>query len=180
MSSKRLSWLPWFLLMCLAGYCVVLLYQQFRLRLYYDDFRYRDEFRARAMDRIEARDVELKGRLAYLRTQDALPQIRLVLLTSETSDAPKATGAIAWDMGGHRGAITTANLPPPAADRDYQLWITQPGDAPPVSAGIIDTSKPAFEFQPAKPIDSAGQFTVTVELKGGSPSPHGPWVLHGK
>ena len=180
MFLKRLIWLPWILLVCLAAYCGVLLFQQYRLRLYNDDYRYRDEFRARAMDQIESRDVELQGRLASVRTLEALPQIRLVLLTSETNDAPKATGAIAWDMGAHRGAILTANLPPPPADRDYQLWITQPGDGPPVSAGVINISNPRFEFQPAKPIDSADQFTVTMEPKGGSPLPRGPWVLHGK
>jgi len=181
MFFKRTWWLAWILLACLSAFCGVLLLQRYRLRLYNDDFRYRDEFRARAMDLIESRDVELQGRLASVRTLAALPQVRLILLSPESNDAPRAAGAIAWDMGAHRGVITTANLPPPAADRDYQLWIAQPGiQRPPVSAGVINIAASRFEFQPARAIDSAGEFTVTVEPKGGSPEPRGPWVLRGE
>jgi anti-sigma-K factor RskA len=85
-----------------------------------------------------------------------------------------------WDVTGQKGVMLFANLPPLAADKDYQMWIIDPRYAAPVSAGIITAGSDEdleVKFTPTREIAMADKFAVSVEQKGGSPTPLGQIVL---
>ena len=65
-------------------------------------------------------------------------------------------------------------------DKDYQLWVIDQGV--PVDAGVIfvkDQGKARLQFKPKSRIKTADKFAVTVEAKGGSPTPKGTMLLIG-
>jgi anti-sigma-K factor RskA len=116
-------------------------------------------------------------------TRDALTQMQVATLTSKLSNAPEATAAIVWDPELQRGVLNTANVPPNAADRDYQLWIVDPRYRQPVDAGVFSVEKTGstrYVFKPKSPITSASAFAISLERKGGVPKAEGPIVLAGK
>jgi len=116
-------------------------------------------------------------------TRDALAQMQVATLTSKLTNAPDATAAVVWDPALQRGVLNTTNVPPNAADRDYQLWIIDPKYRQPVSAGVFSVEKSGsarYVFKPKSPITSATAFAISLERKGGVAKVEGPIVLAGK
>jgi anti-sigma-K factor RskA len=66
--------------------------------------------------------------------------------------------------------ILVRHLKPPPRNKDYQLWIIDPRYATPVDAGVLQVDPSGngrVEFKARLPIQSANQFAVTEEAKGG-------------
>jgi hypothetical protein len=83
----------------------------------------------------------------------------------------KHTGAIAtigWNPQSKETFILAQALPEPPADKQYQLWAIVNGK--PIDAGVFELGNKAHAIQ-VKPVDKAQVFAVTLEKKGGSPSP---------
>jgi anti-sigma-K factor RskA len=58
--------------------------------------------------------------------------------------------------------------------KDYQMWVIDPKYPTPVSAGVFPAGRAGvvnLPFKADKPITSADKFAVSVERKGGSPTP---------
>jgi Anti-sigma-K factor rskA len=74
-----------------------------------------------------------------------------------------------WDQDNKKAYLVVHHLVKPPAGKDYQLWAMI--DGKPVSAGIINAS----DFSKPIPLDNipngAGGFAVTLEDKGGKPTP---------
>ena len=122
----------------------------------------------------------LEKRIRDLRTKDALAQWQIATLRSQNKAYAKVLAVAVWDASGQQGKVRFENLPPPAADQDYQMWIIDPRYPAPVSAGIFATGTgPTVDvaFKPRQPIALADKFAVSLERKGGSASPQGPIVL---
>ena len=122
----------------------------------------------------------LEKRVRDLRTKDALAQLQIATLRSQNKAYAKVLAVAVWDASGQQGKVRFENLPEPAADRDYQMWVIDPRYPAPVSAGILPTgSGTAIDvtFKPNQPIAVADKFAVSVERKGGSATPQGPIVL---
>ncbi len=146
--------------------------------------------------------AQLKNELAALRTQAQLqaqlvnelqqqlhekerilnvmqsPQIRLVELRGR-EPALAAEGRVFWSTSENKAVFIARNLPAPAADKDYQLWIIRGGQ--PVDAGVfaIDeegTGVTTFEIGVGPEVNA---FAVTLEKKGGAPAPEGDMYLLG-
>jgi anti-sigma-K factor RskA len=106
------------------------------------------------------------------------PQIRLVELRGREL-APAAEGRVFWSTSENKAVFIARNLPAPAADKDYQLWIIRGGQ--PVDAGVfaIDeegTGVTTFEIGVGPAVNA---FAVTLEKKGGVPAPEGSMYLLG-
>jgi anti-sigma-K factor RskA len=65
--------------------------------------------------------------------------------------------------------LTVSNLPEPPADQQYQLWGIV--NNKPVDAGVFDMGDAAKGFQKVKYVPGAQLYAVTLEKKGGSPTP---------
>jgi anti-sigma-K factor RskA len=83
---------------------------------------------------------------------------------------PTAMATVYWNKSSKEVFLMPNNLPQPAADKQYQLWAIV--DGKPVDMGVFDVSKSSEELmQKMKSIDNAELFAVTLENKGGSPTP---------
>src|SRR5258708_34531210 len=74
-------------------------------------------------------------------------------------------------------------MPGLQSGHDYQLWIIDPAEKTPVSAGIVPIesgNSARFEFRPERPVTSAAKFAVSIEKTGGSTVPLGQIILVGQ
>jgi anti-sigma-K factor RskA len=63
------------------------------------------------------------------------------------------------------------------------LWVIDPKNPQPVSAGILSVPNDGLirtSFHPAAPVESADAFAISVEKTGGAPKPEGQIILVGK
>jgi len=125
----------------------------------------------------------MASEMARLQERDSISQMQIATLTSKLSEAPKATAFVIWDAEHQRGVLTAVDVPPNAADHDYQLWVVDPKYQIPVDAGVFsvkngETTK--VVFKPKLQVSSADAFAVSLERKGGVPKAEGPMVLVGK
>lgn len=84
----------------------------------------------------------------------------------------KHTGVVAiicWNPQSKETFILAQALPEPPADKQYQLWAIVNGK--PIDAGVFELGNKAHSVQKVKAVDNAQVFAVTLEKKGGSPSP---------
>lgn len=72
-----------------------------------------------------------------------------------------------WDKNTKDVYVMANKLPPPSPGRQYQLWALV--DGKPVDAGMLDPD--ATGIFKMKNIPKAQAFAITLEQKGGSPSP---------
>ncbi len=93
-----------------------------------------------------------------------------VLVTLKGSAlSPNAVAKVLWNKSTkdvYLGGL--AELPAPSADQQYQLWALV--DGKPVDMGVFDLDKNT-SLQRLKTIGNAQAFAVTLEKKGGSPTP---------
>jgi anti-sigma-K factor RskA len=132
-------------------------------------------------DRLNGQIAALTGEIRDLQTRDNIAQLKIAALNSQVQAYAKVVAVAAWDAGSQKGLVHFDNLPPPAAGKDYQMWVIDPKYPTPVSAGVLDTGRGGvanLTFKADKPITSADKFAVSVERKGGSPTtPQGQIVL---
>jgi anti-sigma-K factor RskA len=89
-----------------------------------------------------------------------------------TGKTPKASMAIAWSPTKKKVIIDMATMHLPANDagHQYQLWAIVAGK--PVDLGVFDAKPDSTEIMKVmKPVDKPQAFAVTLEKRGGVPSP---------
>jgi anti-sigma-K factor RskA len=120
----------------------------------------------------------LRKQIADLRQRNALAETQVATLTSKLDATYLAS--IAWDNTAQEGILKVRRLPAAERGRDYQLWVIDPKNAAPVSAGVFTVAadgSATIRFAPAQPVSAATAFAVSMEKSGGSASPEGPIVL---
>lgn len=127
--------------------------------------------------RLERQNQTLAGLLEML----ASPTTRTFALKGEQA-AATATARVFVDVNRGRAMVFFRGLPPNNEDQAYQLWISRTGASEPASAGTFDTDENGdgqltIEAMPA--ITVVRTLMVTLEPRGGSPSPTGPRFLSG-
>lgn len=80
---------------------------------------------------------------------------------------PEAKADIFWNTQTKDVFVADITLPKAPSDKQYQLWAIVNGK--PVSAGLLNGSK--MQIQKMKAFETADAFAITLEDKGGSPSP---------
>lgn len=97
------------------------------------------------------------------------PEVKAVKMFTASKDRPNLLATVFWNTKTKDVILTVNNLPEPAADQQYQLWAIVNGV--PVDAGVFEMGDTAKGFQKMKAIEGAQMFAVTLEKKGGSPTP---------
>lgn len=97
------------------------------------------------------------------------PEVKAVKMFTASKDRPNLLATVFWNTKTKDVVLTVNNLPEPAADQQYQLWAIVNGV--PVDAGVFEMGDIAKGFQKMKAIEGAQMFAVTLEKKGGSPTP---------
>lgn len=118
---------------------------------------------------------------AKLRDEGDLANYKIATLTSMLGNTPAAVAVAVWDPSRERGVLSVSKLPAAASEKDYQLWVIDAKYPAPVSAGtfVVDpvTGEAHVVFKADKPVEAIAKFAVSLERKGGSPSPLGPIVM---
>ncbi|WP_420151353.1 anti-sigma factor [Spirosoma sp.] len=84
--------------------------------------------------------------------------------------APQGNIILFWNTQTHEVAVQPRSLPPLPADKQYQLWSMVGGK--PVDAGVFDSGSENKLIQRLnRSVSRAEAFAVTVEKRGGSPTP---------
>lgn len=86
--------------------------------------------------------------------------------------SPKTEGAMAtvyWDYATKDVYVIVNQLPNTKPEKQYQLWAIV--DGKPVDAGMVPTGNDANLLVRMKNIPNATAFAITLENKGGSPTP---------
>ena len=121
-----------------------------------------------------------QAELLAAQNRNPLEKIRVGMLSSLLDTAPKAVATTVWDSEHQKGILLAENLPPIAADSDYQLWLIDARYPNPISAGIfkIDSQGNArVQFKTDFRVESVDKFAITFERKGGVVRPQGRTVL---
>lgn len=125
----------------------------------------------------------LQAKITRLSDRDALASVQIATLSAKVTAYEKALAVVVYDPKEQRGLLKLADFPAPAAGQDYQLWVIEPGGAPPVSAGVVPVQSGGVSrvaFHPERKISGVDAFAISVEQTGGSPSPKGQIVFVGK
>ncbi len=139
----------------------------------------REEMRVR-LEKLESDRRSLQLQVAALQNRDPLDGLRVVRLTAQT-DVWKGTDlAAVWDPNRREGRLDLVGLANASPGKDYQLWIISPDASQPISAGVLVTADGhgSQNFQLDQQVKVAA-LAVSLEPKGGSPSPSGPVILVG-
>lgn len=131
-----------------------------------DEARRRERLAAGAMVAAQQKLQQLEGSLA----QVATPHLQLATV-KPSPDAP--TIKVLVDPENRRWLVLAFDLPPPPADRDYQLWF-MPEKGDPVSAGLLKPGPAGSQLGSiAIPPDlqNIKGAAISLEPKGGSKTP---------
>jgi anti-sigma-K factor RskA len=110
---------------------------------------------------------KLDGAYNYLSLMQDTSSVLVTLKGSALS--PNAAAKVLWNKSTkevYLGGL--ASLPAPTAEQQYQLWAIVDGQ--PVDAGVFNLENKNI-LQQLKTISGAQAFAVTLEKKGGSPTP---------
>lgn len=83
--------------------------------------------------------------------------------------APSALASVYWNPDAKKSYLEIKNLPPPPTDMQYQLWAIV--DGAPVDMGVFNVVGGLANLQEVPFIDNPQAFAVTLEQRGGSPTP---------
>jgi Anti-sigma-K factor rskA len=124
------------------------------------------------------RELKEKEReLAWLKD----PRVQVALLKGLDAN-PNAKARLLWHPESKQGILWVSGLPPLPLEKSYELWAFV-GDQP-VPAGTFDTNADGATVIPISKQENLGEapvkFAISVEPKGGSPSPTGAIVLVGE
>jgi anti-sigma-K factor RskA len=160
----------------LAAAAVVLLLMSTALNFYffYRYKEYNDKYQAliESQTELATHNQILQTRLLeYEKTMDMMkdPAMYIVKMPAvETSPDPASATTVYWDTRTKDVYLAINRLPKPEANQQYQLWAIV--DGKPVDAGIFEMTD-GTGMTKMKNIPKAEAFAITLEKKGGSPTP---------
>lgn len=115
-------------------------------------------------DSSKAEMTKLSAQLALINHSKTRKVILNGVATSPTSNA-----IVYWNTENGRVIINPSVLPPAPVGKQYQLWALL--DGKPIDAGVFDINSDSIKLQEVKHIANAQAFAITLEDKGGVPSP---------
>jgi anti-sigma-K factor RskA len=160
----------------LAAAAVVLLLMSTALNFYffYRYKEYNDKYQAliESQTELATHNQILQTRLLeYEKTMDMMkdPAMYIIKMPAvEASPDPASATTVYWDTRTKDVYLAINRLPKPEANQQYQLWAIV--DGKPVDAGIFEM-RDGTGMTKMKNIPKAEAFAITLEKKGGSPTP---------
>jgi hypothetical protein len=129
---------------------------------------------------LEAERILARREMADLSSKGQIEPLTFVRLSSSEKDTAGFSATIVWRPSAQTGVFFSEQLPLPASDEHYQLWIeTSTGIT--VSAGTLAVGQnlAKAEFKAAGLVERPVRFTVTREHQNAPDRPSGPIVLIG-
>jgi anti-sigma-K factor RskA len=165
---RKLSWLKY-----AVAACLILLAGS----AYWNYSLYNENIKlAKNNDSVEVKLAAIEKEIDQLKPND---RVKLVSLKG-TPEFPQAMTTVYWDSTSHDVYLLINNLPKPASDKQYQIWALLDGQ--PINLGMIENEhfvqQKSLLIQ-AQNVSKAQAFAITLEKKGGSPTPQGQMVVLG-
>jgi len=120
------------------------------------------------------RRAQLEKDLKVLQGNPAIKMARM----DGTTVSPQSYTTVYWDTTSHDVYLLVNNLPKTASDQQYQLWALLNGQ--PIDMGMLEISEKPLQLYHMKNVQTAQAFAITLEKKGGSPTPKGAMYVVGK
>ncbi|HUS00316.1 MAG TPA: anti-sigma factor [Chitinophagaceae bacterium] len=95
-----------------------------------------------------------------------------------TEKSPDAVAKIYWVKNTGEVYVDPRNLPQTPSGMQYQLWAIV--DGKPIDAGMISTENGFYHIQRMRSFGKADAFAITLETKGGNPTPKGEMIVQAK
>jgi len=162
----------------LAAASIILLVASTALNFYF--FNQYKSVTAKYEDEVAKSAAYAQNERDYLNTIQRLsdPAMAIIKMAGDSvpsSPAPSSIATIYWDTRTKDVFLLVNKMPEPSADMQYQLWAIV--DGVPVDAGVFDMAKGIVTM---KNIPRAQAFAITLEKRGGSPTPKGQMYVLGK
>ena len=120
--------------------------------------------------KIQAALDESNNKLAQAEQDGKIIQGRnKIAILAGTQISPQSSATIYWDTTSHDVYLLVNNLPTPASDEQYQLWALL--DGKPIDMGVFEITQKPLQLYRMKNAQAAQAFAITLEKKGGSPTP---------
>jgi anti-sigma-K factor RskA len=94
------------------------------------------------------------------------PDVKMASMKNVSN--PMVYATIYWDTTSKDVYLMVNNLPKPASDKQYQLWALL--DNKPIDLGMVEARQDRLLYR-MKNVQNAQAFAITLEPKGGSPTP---------
>ncbi len=141
---------------------------------FYSELNSSEKLIAKNLQKMEDLNMQI------IKTKDSLTEIQSNLnLIAEPSTIKIALAGVPtskdshavvfWNQSKKQVILTGIDLPKSPENKQYQLWALV--DGVPVDAGVFD-SKSSNDLISMKSIEKGQAFAITLEPKGGSPTPH--------
>jgi anti-sigma-K factor RskA len=124
---------------------------------------------------VEKNQQQLADMQNYLAMVTDTAMYKVVMKGLQSKDE---MATIYWDTRTKDVYLDVKNMAKPADDQQYQLWAIV--DGKPVDAGVFELKENKMQLSKMKNIQRAEMFAVTLEKKGGSPTPKGTMTVAGK
>jgi hypothetical protein len=186
--SGLLDWLPWIaaaVFAALTGLLVQIHYaKQAELLMLREQMALTGIEVRSLQQQIEAERILSARRVADLVSEQhaqARPGVEVVPLVPRADGTPSSMAVAVWSPGLQDGELVVVRLPLPGPDRSYQLWITDPRNPVPASAGAFTVDPAAtngrVHFKTDRPVPVGAAFAISVVRRDGAPNAEGPIVL---
>jgi anti-sigma-K factor RskA len=126
---------------------------------------------------MRARLDNYENTLAMMKDPD-MAIIKMPGTNVPTSPDSNSVATVYWHTKSKDVYLLVNNLPQPASDRQYQLWAIV--DGKPIDAGVFDLQDVTGGLLRMRNMPRAQAFAVTLERRGGSPTPQGSMYVLGK
>lgn len=162
-TDRRSSGVPKFLAAASIVLLIVMAYLYFQTRQENNDLSSAND---RLRDKVNETDSIMKK---IVGEQNAIRDSNtLVVNMVGTKVAPKSSANVYWDSASAKVYLVVKNMPQLPSDQQYQLWALI--DGKPKDLGVFDATDNKVILQ-MKNTQKAQAFAITIEKKGGSPSP---------
>ena len=122
---------------------------------------------AQLQAKFSSTDSVLNQIIAEQKTAISNPDVTVVNMVG-TQVAPKSSANVYWDSASKNVFMVVKNMPRLPNDKQYQLWALI--DGKPKDLGVFDVTDQKFILK-MKNTQKADAFAITIEQKGGAPSP---------
>jgi hypothetical protein len=132
--------------------------------------------------RLEAERILAQRQMESLSTTGDLTLLRLAKLTPPNDDTRLVALGV-WNPATQHGLLVVEQLPPPAAEQLYHVWVVDASSGHSVRAGTFTTSGGGavrVDLQPVQPVTQALELRITSEKASGVSRPRGAVIAAGK
>lgn len=128
---------------------------------------------------VEDQNQNLRDQMATLQTEtEARAYTNSLLASSDTriiempgtDNSPDSKVRVYWNTVTREVLLKVDQLPPPEADKQYQLWAIVNGEPQDMGVFEIDAASDQVQLMSVQ-VENAQAFAITLEKKGGSPTP---------